>query len=78
VKDFLDRLVSLTTDEMRRKRFEGLTYFEFTVNQGASSALPTTLDDDDEVEEEEDDNEVTRTAVTSATGRGRRSRTNSG
>ena len=76
VKDFLDRLVGLTTDEMRRKRFEGLSFFEFTVNKGASSALAVSLDDDDDEPEEEV--EITEIPVATVPGRTRRSRAVSG
>jgi len=76
VKDLLDRIVSLTTEAMRRNRFEGLSFFEFTVNKGASSALAVSLDDDDDEPEEEV--EITEIPVATVPGRTRRSRAVSG
>jgi hypothetical protein len=70
VKEFLDRLRSLTTEQMRRNRFAGISFFEFTINQGMNgqSATPEPDDDEDELEEEEATAEISPTP----TGRGRR------
>ena len=64
VKDFLEKVISMTTEQMRRNRFEGLSFFEFTVNEGAFRALEETPDDD---EPEEDDEAPAEVPITSAT-----------
>jgi hypothetical protein len=71
VKDFLDRLVSLTTEQMRRERFNGLSFFEFTVNQGTSHATPAVLADEDD-DELDDEPEVVEPVASTNTGRTRR------
>lgn len=80
VKDFLSKLVSTTTEQMRRNRFNGLGFFEFTVNvdQKVNGASATELDD--EYEDEEDEPETVETPtppVTAATSTGRTRRKSS-
>jgi len=78
VKDFLERIISLTTEQMRRNRFEGLSYFEFTVNEGKNGASAEVrsedeADDYDEPDDEED--EAVPTSVAAAVKAPRRRRT---
>jgi hypothetical protein len=77
VKDFLTQLASNTTEEIRRNRFKGLNFFEFTINQGANGATAAEPEDDedDEDETEDDDEEAAPTSVASAIKTPRRRRT---
>lgn len=69
VKDFLNQIVTNTTEEMRRNRFNGLNFFQFTVNPSTSVTSPVAAPDDDE---SEDEDEVAEVASTTPTGRTRR------
>jgi hypothetical protein len=60
VKDFLTKLVSNTTEELRRNRFKGLNFFAFTINQGTNAAAVQAEDteeheaDEDELQDEDE------------------------
>lgn len=56
VKELLERIIALTTEQMRRTRFEGISFFEFTVNEATYQAMQE-VQEGDEVDEDEPDNE---------------------
>jgi hypothetical protein len=53
-KTFLTQLVSNTTEALRRKRFDGLNFFEFTINPNSNGAAAQFEPEDDDFEEDEE------------------------
>jgi hypothetical protein len=77
VKGFLDQLLGLTTEQLRRERFNGFEFFEFTINPKPKDSPLRDEPDDDEPEDEEEAESPEPTSVAAAIKAPRRRRSSS-